>query len=58
VDERTQPIPKGGKGNTSQKWGPRMGENWETGLGYKLALGVAAATVLISLLDMLHAPSS
>ena len=33
-----------------------MGENWETGLGNKLALGVAAATVLISLLDMLHAP--
>jgi len=33
-----------------------MGENWETGLGYKLALGVAVATILISLLDMLHAP--
>ena len=33
-----------------------MGENWEIGLGYKLALGVAVATTLISLLDMLHAP--
>jgi hypothetical protein len=33
-----------------------MDENWETGLGYKLALGVAVATILISLLDMLHAP--
>jgi len=33
-----------------------MGENWETGLGYKLARGVAVATILISLLDMLHAP--
>ena len=33
-----------------------MDEDWETGLGYRLALGVAAATVLISLLDMLHAP--
>jgi len=33
-----------------------MDEYWETGLGYKLALGVVAATVLISMLDLLHAP--
>ena len=33
-----------------------MGENWENGLGYKLALGVAVATTLISLLDMFYAP--
>ena len=33
-----------------------MDEDWETRLGYKLALGVAAVTLLISLLDLLHAP--
>jgi len=33
-----------------------MDENWETKLGYKLALGVVAVTVFISLLDLLHAP--
>ena len=33
-----------------------MDEDWETGLGYKLALGVAVVTVLISLLDLVHAP--
>jgi hypothetical protein len=37
---------KGGKGNNSKKWRPRMGENWETELGYKLALGVAVATLI------------
>ena len=41
-----------GNGNALQKLGTRMGENWETGLGYKLALGVAVATTLISLLEM------
>ena len=30
--------------------------NWKTKLGYKLAIGVAVITVLISLLDIFHAP--
>ena len=30
--------------------------DWKTELGYKLAIGVAVITVLISLLDIFHAP--
>jgi hypothetical protein len=33
-----------------------MDEDWETGLGYKLALGIVVATMLISMLDLFHAP--
>jgi len=33
-----------------------MNDNWKTELGYKFATGVAVITVLISLLDIFHAP--
>jgi hypothetical protein len=33
-----------------------MKDNWKTELGYKLSTGVAVITILISLLDIFHAP--
>lgn len=33
-----------------------MKEDWKTGLGHSLAAGVAIITIMISLLDILHAP--
>jgi hypothetical protein len=36
--------------------GIKMKDNWKTELGYKLAVGVAVVSILISLLDMFHVP--